>query len=322
MNPLVVVALAPDAPVPDELARLEQVACPLYVRTAEEFLAARQSSEVMFVWDLKSRLLRDHGPGGIRWVQTNSIGVNAVATPEVVSHGVVVSNTRGLFERPIAEFVLTSVLMQARGTRQLIADQERERWQQRPAGLLQDRRALVVGAGGVGRCTVELLRATGIRAELMGRTPRRDPELGAIRGFGELHDMLPEVDDLVLAAPLTDDTRNMIGAPELTAMSPGAHLVNVGRGGLVDENALVAALQDGIIAAATLDVFEHEPLPPGHPFWSMKQVLVSPHSSANFGGWRAKAVELFVENLARWERGESLQNVVDLDGLVVSAPIP
>ena len=320
MRPKVIVALAEGSAAPEELARLELAAEPLFVRTAGEYLAAARESDILLVWDLDCRLLQECGPGKLRWIQTNSIGVNAVATPDVARAGVTVTNVRGVFERPIAEFVLAAILFQAKEMRRGVEDQRRGVWQPRPSRLLDERRALVVGAGGVGRRTVELLRAVGMRADLMGRTRRPDAEFGLVHGFAELRELLPHVDDLVLAAPLTDETRRMIGEREFEVMRPWAHLVNVGRGALVDEPALVTALRAGDLGAATLDVFEREPLAQGHPFWEMENVFLSPHRSASFVGWREKVVELFLRNLDRWRTGERLEHIVDLSAFVLGRP--
>jgi phosphoglycerate dehydrogenase-like enzyme len=129
----------------------------------------------------------------------------------------------------------------------------------------------------------------------------------------DLAQLLPEADYVVLAAPLTEGTRGVVGAAELAAMRPTARLVNVGRGELVVEAALVEALRSGQIGGAALDVFEREPLPQGSPLWTMPRVLVSPHMSADAFGWREQLAELFLDNLRRWCAGEPLRNVVDKD---------
>ncbi|GLB67168.1 D-2-hydroxyacid dehydrogenase [Arthrobacter mangrovi] len=323
MKPRVIVVLAKDAPVRGDFALIEEVAVPVYVRTAEELCAARRDARVMLVWDLATTLIRDCGPEGLEWIQTNSIGVNAVATPEVAASKVLVTNTRGLFEQPMAEFVLASILLQAKDMRRSIENQRRRVWDQRSTLRLQGRRAAVIGAGGVGARIALLLRTVGMDVDIVGRTPRIDGGavdgrmLGPVRGMDELPELLPEIDDLVLAAPLTDSTRGLIGARELAVMRPNAHVVNVGRGPLLDEDALLAALQSGRIGAATLDVFETEPLRADHPFWEMENVFVSPHQSADFVGWQRAAVEMFVRNLRRWQQGEQLENVVDLTGFVL-----
>lgn len=136
--------------------------------------------------------------------------------------------------------------------------------------------------------------------------------LGQVRGLDELDLLLPEADDVVLALPLNASTRGLISKDRLRRLKRGAHLVNVGRGPLVDESGLLDVLRDGSLAGAALDVFDVEPLPADHPFWTMPHVLVSPHMSGDLVGWRDEVVRMFAENLERWERGEPLAHVADL----------
>lgn len=317
MKPKVIIAVVEGAPILDEFSLIHEVAEPIYASTPAEFRAAQREARVMLVWDLGTPLIREVGLGELQWIHTNSIGVNAVATPEAARSDVIVTNTRGLFEAPMAEFVLAGILLHAKSMRRTIEDQRREVWEQRSTQVLRGRHAVVVGAGGVGAEVAMLLRAVGMQADIVGRTRRVDDgPLGLVRGIEELPGLLPVMDDLVLAAPLTDATRGMIGAAELAEMKQGAHVVNVGRGPLLDEDALIAALRSGHIGAATLDVFETEPLAPGHPFWGMENVFVSPHQSADVIGWRRAAVELFVRNLRSWQAGEKLENPVDISTFV------
>ncbi|MGO1434518.1 MAG: D-2-hydroxyacid dehydrogenase [Canibacter sp.] len=318
MTPNVLVALGEDAQKPDGAELLDAVARPIYVRTSEEYLSAREHAEVMFVCDLNTPFVREHGPGRLAWIHTNSIGVNAVATPEVAAAGTQVSNTRGVFERPMAEFVLSSILAQSQLLRQAHQFQAEKRWQQRTVGLIRDRHVVVIGAGGVGVAIARLLRRVDMRVSIVGRTRRQDTRsvdgapLGLVHGMDELGALLAEADDVVLAAPLTNETRGLIGRPELRLMKPTSHFVNVGRGALVDEAALREALESEWINHATLDVFDVEPLPNEHPFWTMPNVTVSPHQSAVYAAWQEDVTRLFIQNLKRWLRGEPLENPVSV----------
>ncbi|MFD2759306.1 D-2-hydroxyacid dehydrogenase [Gulosibacter faecalis] len=320
MKPTVVIAVADAAAPPPELRRLESTVTPVYVSTPEQFRANSASSPVLLVWDLHTTLVHECGPGTFAWIHTNSLGVNAVATAEAAK-AATVTNTRGLFEQPMAEFVLASILFRTKAFDRLVAQQRERVWNQQPTGRLAGRRALVVGAGGVGRAIAALLRAVGIEVRLVGRTRRAergdDGSEQQIFGIDELPELLPDADDIVLAAPLTAATRGLIGAHELALMRPDAHVINVGRGQLLDEAALADALRSGSIGAATLDVFAQEPLPPESPLWGLEGVLVSPHQSADTTGWRDAAVDLFLDNHARFERGEPLKNVVDLAALLL-----
>jgi phosphoglycerate dehydrogenase-like enzyme len=171
---------------------------------------------------------------------------------------------------------------------------------------------VLLGPGPVGRETAKLLRAAGMVVDVVGRRAREDAELGHVHAIDELDELLPSADDLVLALPLTEATRGIIDARRLALMRPGARVINVGRGALVVEDALLAAVRDGHLGAAALDVFEQEPLPSDHPFWAMDNVLVSPHMSGDLVGWRARVVDRFAANLRRWVAGEPLADVVDL----------
>ncbi|WP_425280964.1 D-2-hydroxyacid dehydrogenase [Pseudoclavibacter terrae] len=280
----------------------------------------------MFVCDLATSLIRDHGPGKLEWIQTNSIGVDAVATPEVAAAGVLVTNARGIFEQPIAEFVLASILCQVKDLRRTLEDQRRGVWNQRTTANLKGRRAVVVGAGGVGARIAVLLRAVGMDVEIVARTRRESGgsvdgvRLGPVFGADELRERLAFADDVVIAAPLTLETVGMMDAEAFDSVRPGAHFVNVGRGAIVNDDALLAALRSGRVAAATLDVFSVEPLPRVHPFWEMENVLISPHQSGDVHDWKRSTVELFVRNLRRWRAGEELENRVNTAAFLAGEP--
>jgi phosphoglycerate dehydrogenase-like enzyme len=176
----------------------------------------------------------------------------------------------------------------------------------------------VVGPGPVGRETVNLLRAAGMDVTAVGRTARIDEGIGPIHAIDELHALLPLVDDVVITLPLTEETRGLFDAERLGRMRPGARLVNVGRGAVIVEKDLLAAIDSGHVGGAALDVFESEPLSPESPFWTRNNVLVSPHASGDLVGWRGRVVERFEENLRRWNADEPLRDVVDLKHLGVT----
>jgi phosphoglycerate dehydrogenase-like enzyme len=255
-------------------------------------------------------------------VHTASAGVDNVLTPEVKESGVIVTNARGVFETPIAEYVTGLVLMTAKDMIGTWQRQQRGEWQHRETHSVQRRVAVVVGVGPIGRAVGRMLAAVGLRVRGVGRTRRAsDPDFGEVAPAEDLRAQVADADYVVLAAPLTEQTRGMVDRDVLAAMPATAMLVNVGRGELVVEDDLAAALRAEEIAAAALDVFEEEPLPSDSPLWTMPQVLVSPHMSADTVGWRDDLAALFVENLGRWCKGEPLRNVVDKKlGYVPSTP--
>lgn len=282
------------------------------VRSAEELRAALPGAEILFLNNVRSTWLKEVGPGSLRWIHSSGIGVDALLTREIVDSGVTVTISRGVCERPIAEWVLGVLLLTAKDLRTTIDLQREQRWVHRETQPILGRRVALLGAGEVGRQIAGLLRAAGLDVEVFGRTARKDVELGLISGLDDLDAALPHKDDVVLALPLNAATRGIIGARRLRLMRPGSTLVNVGRGHLIDEDALVRALESGHLGGAALDVFYDEPLPPAHPFWSMGNVLVSPHMSGDIVGWRDDVVRLLMQNLARWQAGEPLLHVTDL----------
>ncbi|NYD77632.1 D-2-hydroxyacid dehydrogenase [Arthrobacter cupressi] len=307
-------------PVPP-VERLEAEADVVVVRTADEFRAAQPGAEILFLNDFRTKLLREVGPGGLRWIHTSSIGVDTLLTEEIVNSDIVVSNSRGVCERPIAEWVLGVLLMFTKDLRRTIELQRARTWQHRETEPLLGRKVLVVGPGPVGRETVLLLRAAGMDVTVVGRTAREDAQLGAIAPFGDLDVLLGEADDVVLTLPLTEETRGLFNAARFDKMCPGARLVNVGRGAVVVEQDLIDSIDAGHLGAAALDVFEHEPLAAENPLWSRNNILVSPHASGDLIGWRGRVVDSFARNLGRWKANEPLHDVVDLKKLGVTAPI-
>ena len=318
-KPRVIVVVPPERDAPP-LDPLRDEAEFVVVRTADELRTAQPGVEILFLNHYRSELLREVGPGDLRWIHTSSIGVDALLTKEIIDSGVVVSTSRNVCERPIAEWVLAVLLLFAKDLRRTLEYQRAAAWVHRETEPILARRVLLLGVGLVGRETANLLRAAGMAVDIVGRRARTDPGLGPIHAVDELDRLLPEVDDVVLALPLVEATRGILDARRLALMRPGARLVNVGRGALVVEDALLAALCEGHLGAAGLDVFEHEPLPSEHPFWAMDNVVVSPHMSGDLVGWRSRVVDRFASNFRRWLAGEPLADVVDLREHLASEP--
>jgi phosphoglycerate dehydrogenase-like enzyme len=274
------------------------------LRFATDDTLARElpGTEVLLVWNFTSDAVRHAWPAAdaLRWVHTASAGVDRLVFPGLLESPVTLTNSRGVFDTPMAEYVLGLVLAMAKDLPGTLAAQARHEWRHRETEPVTGRTAVVVGGGPIGRAIAALLSAVGMRVELVGR-----------RDFERLPGLLPTADWLVLAAPLTDATRGMLDAEALAALHPSARVINVGRGALVVEPDLVDALRAGRIAGAALDVFAREPLPPDSPLWDLPGVIVSPHMSGDLIGWREALVTVFAENLARYRAGEPLHNVVD-----------
>ncbi|HWE89716.1 MAG TPA: D-2-hydroxyacid dehydrogenase [Pseudonocardiaceae bacterium] len=293
--------------------------------TEADLADALPGAEILFLWDFRSAALARAWASvdTLRWVHIASAGVDKLLFPELITSDVVVTNSRGVFEEPIAEYVLGLVLCFAKDLHTTISLQRQRQWRHRETERLTGAGALVVGTGPIGAAIGRRLTGAGLRVSGIGRTSRSgDPDLGDIRSFERLPEALAEADYVVLAAPLTDVTREMINATTLAAMKPSARLVNVGRGQLVNQPDLIAALSANRIAGAALDVFTDEPLEPSSPLWELPNVLISPHMSGDVIGWRQELVDLFVDNLTRYRQGDPLRNIVDKRlGYVPSGPL-
>lgn len=287
---------------------------------------AVEGADALLLWDFFSTAVRDVWDRADRlgWIHVAAAGVDKLLFDALVESDVTVTNARGVFDRPIAEFVLAVVLARAKQLPHSLALQSRRVWEHRDSETIQGRSALVVGTGAIGRETARLLRAVGMEVSGAGRTARSgDPDFGEVRASADLASYVGEADHVVLVTPLTEQTRGLVGREVLAAMKPTAHLVNVGRGPVVDESALVDALHKGRIAAASLDVFATEPLPEDSPLWTMPQVVVTPHMSGDARGWVDTLARQFADNALRWLDGEPLVNIVDKRlGFVPSAEVP
>lgn len=325
-RPVVAVLHSPKDGPPPNLEMLADVAVVRYASTAGELEEAIEEAEALYVADFRSTDLAAAWDRAreLRWVHAGGAGVDALLFPELVASDVIVTNSRGIFDRPIAEYVIGLLLAFAKDLSTTLALQRRRIWRHRETERLAGSRLLVIGAGPIGRAIVALARAFAIETTVLARAARAsDPELGSVLGANDLRSVLAEADYVVVAAPLTPETEGMIGADEFARMKPTARIVNVGRGPIVDEDALVEALRAREIAGAALDVFVNEPLPPDHPFWDLPGMIVSPHMSGDFVGWTRALSELFLENYRRWIDGRPLLNVVDKQrGYVVESGRP
>ncbi|TXS36032.1 D-2-hydroxyacid dehydrogenase [Streptomyces sp. OR43] len=266
-------------------------------------------ADVLLVWDFASDAVRTAWPGGgprPAWVHTASAGVDRLLCPELAESDTVVTNARGVFEQPMAEYVAGLVLAFAKDLPGTLELQRRHRWGHRETARVAGSRAVVVGAGPVGREITRLLMALGVEVALVGRTARR-----TIHGAGDLDRLTARADWVICAAPLTPRTYGMFDSRFFGLMQPSARFINVGRGPMVVEDDLVRALRSRWIAGAALDVFGREPLGPDSPLWEVPGLIVSPHMSGDTVGWRDRLGEQFVAMYERWEAGEPLPNVVD-----------
>ena len=250
----------------------------------------------------------------VKWVHSLSAGVENILTPELIASPVPLTNGRGVFRASLAEFAVAAMLFFSKDLRRMVRSQEAGRWDQFDVDMLAGATLGIVGYGEIGVATAQLARAFGIKVLALRRKPalsHNDPNVDAVFEPARILELLAESDYVLVAAPNTPETRGMIGEPELSSMKPTAVIINVGRGPVIVETALVEALRNKRIRGAALDVFDHEPLPAGHPFYSLDNVLLSPHTADHTVGWVELAVDLFVENMRLYQSGQPLKNVVD-----------
>lgn len=247
----------------------------------------------------------------LRWVHTYSIGVDHPMYRPIVEQGITFTNGAGSQSIPIAQHILLMMLHHAKRMDVWERAQARREWTHAPSEELTGKTVALFGLGGIGAEVARLAKA--FRMEVVGLRRRSEPvaNVDQLLPPGDVAELCARADFLVICAPLTRQTRGAIGAAELARMKPGAYLINVARGPIVDEAALTAALREGRLAGAALDVFEQEPLPPEHELWSLPNVVITPHTAPASPLHIHRGTELFLDNLRRYARGEPLLNVVD-----------
>jgi phosphoglycerate dehydrogenase-like enzyme len=317
MSPITLLVIS--HPAAGHLRLLERLAEPVNILVGDdpEFLKSHAAN---------ADVILNGGPGGellrivfplaqrARWVHTLSAGVDKVLFPELVDSSVPLTNGRGVFKDALAEFAIASILFFAKGLRRLVRSQEGGRWDQFDVDWIRGQTLGVVGYGEIGRESARLARALGMKIVAARRRTalsQDDRDLHSVYPLDQLREMLGVCDYVLIATPLTPETRGLIGEAELRAMKSSAAIINVGRGPVIVEAALITALTERRIKGAALDVFDEEPLPAGHPFYRLDNVLLSPHSADHTAGWAELAMNVFVENFGRFQNGEPLQNVVD-----------
>ena len=247
----------------------------------------------------------------LRWVQATAGGageqVRAAGLSVEEQDRVLITRAAGVHVGPLAEFAMLGLLAFTKGLPRLLADQQARRWEHYPMAQLADATVLVVGLGEIGTEVARLAKVFGMRVIAVNRSGRTDsPYVDEIRTARFLGDLLPVAHGVVLTLPLTEETRGMIDAAAIARMHSGAVLVNIGRGGVVEEAALVHALEAGLLAGAALDVFATEPLPADSALWRLPNVLLSPHTAGLSVRENERIVALFEKNLRRYLAGEEL----------------
>ncbi len=283
--------------------------------SAEAFANLVEEADAILNWALGGKLLREVFPMArrVRWVHTRSAGIDSVLFPELIASPVPVTNGRGVFSASLGEFALGAMLFFAKDFRRMIRNQEAACWEQFDVEEISRQTVGIVGYGDIGRAVASRARAMGMRvlAVKRHRDAQTDEFAAVVYPPERRAEMIAACDYVVAAAPLTPQTRGLIGEAEFAAMKPGAVVINVGRGPVIDEGAMVRALREGRIRGAALDVFDQEPLPEGHAFYKLGNVLLSPHCADHTSDWTEQAMRFFLAQFERFRKGEELLNVVN-----------
>ncbi len=252
----------------------------------------------------------------LSWLQATADGagqiLNASGLDDDELAGITITKATGIHDGPLAEFCLFGLLAFAKQLPRLLEDQRERRWTKRPVGELRGRTVLILGLGPIGLEVARLVKAFGMLTLGISRSGDCEADvLDEVHPTEELHGLLTRADALIVSLPLTEETRGLIDADALARLPEGATVVNVGRGAVIDETALIDALADGRLGGAALDVTAEEPPPPDSPLWTLENVLLSPHTAALTPGEDPRIVELFLRNLDAWQAGEQVAGIVD-----------
>ena len=307
-------------PTEPQLALLEQLPPETGIAVGDStraFERTAPSADVIFNWSLSGDLL--HEVFGmcprVRWVHSRAAGLDGMLFPALVESPVPLTNGTGVFSLPLGEFALAAILYFAKDLRRMIRNQAAGVWEPFDITEISGQTVGIVGYGDIGRAVASRVRAMGMEVLAVKRhgppSDNADPLASRIFSPQDRLEMIGRCDYLVVAAPLTAETRGMIGAAEFASMKPEAVVINLGRGPVVDEAALISALSGSRIKGAALDVFDAEPLPAGHPFYRLENLLLSPHCADHTPDWLERAMQFFIDQFERFRQGEPLLNVVD-----------
>jgi len=292
--------------------------------TEQNAIMNQRLSEADFLLDFPSGLpagktVLDLAPR-LKWVQTTSAGVGQqVVRMGLQDSDLIITTSSGVHARPLAEFVFLALLSHVKELARLRSDQEAHVWQRFCSDELDGKTMAIVGPGKIGGQVAQIARCFNMRVTVMGRRggPERARELGvdAVYTQDQMHEMLGAADAVVLSCPHTPETEGLIDRAAINAIKPGAMFVNIARGQVVDEVALLEALKSGRIAFAGLDVFQHEPLPADSPFWDLPNVMINPHSASTAFSENQKIIDILCHNLRCYLDGrvEEMRNVLDKD---------
>lgn len=292
----------------------DELPCSVTVCTPDNAFEVLPQADALLVWDTDQHAFMEQHWGAfdhLRWIHVAVTGVDSFMFPALKDSAVTVTNAAGIYNDSIAEFVAYAVLSSAKRARLLNAQQSSRRWRHIYSETVRGTHAVVYGVGSIGRTVGAMLHALGMQVRGV------DPGTAVAEGFDFIYPVSDLVeaarwaDHFIICAPLTDSTRHSIGEKIFSVMRPTCHVINVGRGPIIDEQALIEALAAGQIGSASLDVFEHEPLDSASPLWSMPNVSISPHISGDAGDFEMALLRQFVNLAKRWLAGNQFLLVVD-----------
>jgi len=279
-------------------------------QTAKGLVEAAQEAEIVCMARRYTRSMV-LGARHLKWLHLGGTGIDRLLPLSDFDPEIIITHTPGLNAELIADYVICVILMLVWDFPRLIQNQLERRWERWSVERLEDKTLALIGLGNIGRAVALRATAMGMRVIGVKRSPSSVPGVGRVVGPNQVHEILCEADFVVLAVPLTGETRGMIGAKEFHAMKETAYLINVGRGAVVREQALIVALKEGDLAGAALDVFENEPLPPDSELWRLENAIISPHISASSKDYRARVARVFCLNLERYLSHQPLLDIID-----------
>ena len=249
----------------------------------------------------------------LRWMHSRNAGLENTLFPELVASPIPLTNGSGVFSQSLGEFALAAMLYFAKDFTRMLRNKAARRWEQFEVEEIAGQTAGIVGYGDIGRAVAARAKAMGMKILALKRhaPAEANPLIDRFYAPAEMREMMALSDYVVVAAPLTSETRHMVSDAEFAAMKRTAVAINVGRGAVIDQAALVRALESKQIRGAALDVFEEEPIPPGDPIWAFDNVFISPHTADRTATWLHEAIEFFLAQYERFSKGEPLMNVVN-----------
>jgi phosphoglycerate dehydrogenase-like enzyme len=306
-----------DEPQLSMLGELRETANVVIGNSVEAFERVAADAEIVFNWSGSLPLIRRvflMSPD-LHWVHSRSVGLERTLFPELIASGVTLTNACGVFSPSLGEFALAAILYFAKDFRRMVRNQMAGLWEPFEVMPVSGQTVGIVGYGDIGRAVAARVRSVGMNVLALKRhvpvNDKPDPLVDQVYTSNRRIEMLSRCDYVVVAVPLNAETRGLIGEAEFAAMKKTAVLINVGRGPVIDERAMIQALTEHTIKGAALDVFDEEPLPKGHAFYKLENVLLSPHCADHTPDWLDNAMRFFIAQFERFRRGEPLLNVVD-----------